>query len=161
MSGNILDHEHIHVLVHAGLKVWPYEVDGSHLPLSWTRDGRREQLTPDNVHQVGQMLVNENHRSHAYAMDPNNPAFFSPVYTYQDPHYTDWQEVEILRAIHGYVWEACDAPDWRDTGACRFCEQLEGRTMQRLPGYDMARTWAITPSTMPITITRPALHLVR
>lgn len=157
MSGNLLDHEHIHVLIHAGLQEWP---EG---PLTWaTPSRRREELTPDTADQVGQMLVTENHRSHAYSLNPNEqPAFFAPMYTYQEPRYTNWQDVEILRALHGYVWEASDAPDWRDTEACMFYEQLEGRTMQRLPGYDQAHTWAITANTMPRAVTRPALHVVR
>jgi hypothetical protein len=147
VSSFVLPDEHIHVLLHAGLA--PDTVG----PLCWAVGGKVHELNYQNADEVGQMLVDQNHRSVNYSQGTSD-VYVVPGFFYVPPDHTRWSDVEILKAIHCYVYQAEDTPDWRDTEACAFSEALEGRIIRNLPGYHDAQTWPITEDTVPATTTQ-------
>jgi len=54
----------------------------------------------------------------------------------------DLDPVTLLKQVHNYAYQSCEAPDWDSSWAKAFCEQLEGILIRNLPGYDAA-PWGI------------------
>jgi hypothetical protein len=167
VSAWIVEREHIHVLIWAGLRPDPYGVltwrtaipDGSQrhpdseetgslgLPLPYNKF----ELRPDTANRVGQMLVNTNRASvnHRYAgsEDSDGRLFVArkpAVYRYPrcGPRELGWSGAELLKAINCYAYQSCELDDWSDSEAQAFCEALKDRLICRLPGYDDA-PWGI------------------
>ncbi len=137
MSAFIVDAEHIHVLLWAGL-----QVPNHHDALRWYfgNPTDRHELTTDTADAVGQMLVNENRNSVNYHYN-NDPGAIE--YSFAQPMHNDWSTTEVLKAIHCYEHQASDAPKWHTSEAHAFCKALERHLIETLPDYHKA-PWAIT-----------------
>lgn len=140
-----IDHEHINVLVWAGL--W-LKIAHDDVPLSWPVTNPAGEvvavgtLEPATADQVGAMLVNANTATLA------RPAT-APRYRYAPPRHTQWQIVEILRAVHFYTdQQLAHAPGWLHTEAAQFCQALQYRLAVQLPGY-LSSPGHITASATP------------
>lgn len=96
---------------------------------------------------IGQMLLDTNVASvnARYSQDE------LLAYTYEPPRYR-WEPVELLKAIAGYEYQACEAPAWESSLAREFCDQLRKLCISALPGYEEG-PWAIAASTMPERLT--------
>ena len=70
------------------------------------------------------------------------------VYAYRRPKHTDWSPVEILSAIAGYEYQACETPDWAISEAHEFCVRLRQVVIRYLPGWEAA-PWTITGVSTP------------
>ena len=145
MSADQLHPEHIHVLIYTGLHPAPGTPR-----LSWgylDSDGNRrsETLNSTNADRVGQMLVDANTASvnHLYHQDD------AYIYSYRRPKHTNWSTIELLQAIRGYQYQACETPDWIGSPAWSYCQALTAQLIRDLPGYDEATTWQITPTSLP------------
>ena len=153
MSAYLVDPEHIHVLLHAAVYRWPGQVD-----LAWPTtetpsavnavEDRHwaivRRLTSSTMDVVGQLLVDANAASVNHRYEENN----AYVYSWQRLRHTDWSPVELLSAIAGYEYQACEAPDWATSEAHEFCVRLRQVVIQRLPGWD-AGPWTITRDSTP------------
>jgi len=146
MSAFIVDAEHIHVLVWAGLNI-------RYGPLRWrasdpTMPGGHHwrELTADTVDPTGQMLLDANIASvnHRYA-ENNGPA----IYTWRTPRHRRWSPVELLKALNCYDYQASEPDDWEQSQAHAFVQELQGALIGQLPRYDDADTWGITASSEP------------
>lgn len=150
MTAHLLDPEHIHVLVHAGLdsigwfsddtRTTPTEANG----LFDAGRYRLRRLTHQSANTVGQLLVDANTASvnSHYAVTSD-----APGYTYRQPVRAG-EPIEILRAIEGYEFQASDSEGWEDhPEARRYCDELRRATVRRLHRYHDANTWEITPTT--------------
>src|SRR4051812_31664745 len=107
MSAWVVDEEHIHVLVWAGLEmIRPYG------PLAWTADPDNGTLAMEpgwagaeqvrkllgigeTADFVGQLLWAENYRSVNYRYDEHEQV---PEYQYHWPRHQSWSPVEVLKA---------------------------------------------------------------
>jgi hypothetical protein len=146
MSAFIVDDEHIHVLVWAGLNV-------RYGPLRWrasdpTMPGGHHwrELTGDTADPTGQMLLDTNIASVNHRYDENNGL---AVYTWRTPRHRSWSPVELLKALNCYAYQASERDDWEQSEARAFVQELQGSLIGQLPGYDEADTWGITASNKP------------
>ncbi|WP_020109754.1 hypothetical protein [Nocardia sp. 348MFTsu5.1] len=152
MSAELVDPEHIHVLVTAGLPRrgdvlhWRTDDTTEPTPLNGLfRSGpdRRRALRPETANAVGQMLVDANAASMNRAYNEDN----AYIYDYRRPRRA-WDPVELFKAIDGYEYQACEVDDWETSEAHRYCASLRETLIARLPGYSEATTWLITPHTI-------------
>lgn len=54
----------------------------------------------------------------------------------------DMEPAALLRQVHYYAYQSCEAPGWDDGWAKAFCTALEGILIQNLPGY-IAAPWGV------------------
>ena len=142
MSSYIVDAEHINVLVWAAYTYGDNEliIDAHNFdqPIIFTR-------TPASMSRLGQYLLDANAR--AVNDRYNEDAMY--IYQYRQPRQLDWSEVEILKAINGYTYQAIDWEDWPTSIAAAICRRITSDVIQHLPGYDAAVSWNITQSSIP------------
>jgi hypothetical protein len=140
-----IDHEHINVMLWAGL--W-LKVAHNNMPLMWPVTDTSgdvvavHTLEPDTADQVGRMLVAANTCTLAGPV-------IGPRYCYTVPRHTQWQIVEILRAVHFYSdQQLAHAPGWLHTEAAHFCQALQYRLTVQMPGY-LSSPGHLTPTVVP------------
>ncbi len=110
------------------------------LAISGPRDaaGRWYPVVQEHAAQAtGQMLMNENVKSVDYRYKESNAP---RVFTW-DPDAPRPGVVEGFKAIAGYVYQACEHPDFAGSAAQDFCQQLRARLASVLPGYEEANSW--------------------
>lgn len=101
--------------------------------------------TPASMSRLGQYLLDANAR--AVNDRYNQDSMF--IYQYTQPRCLDWNEVEILKAINGYTYQAIDWSDWSTSIAAAICQRITNDVIQHLPGYDKATSWNITRASTP------------
>ncbi len=158
MSAYIVDEGHIDALVTAAMELtdpgWQmrwielappeptdYErgqVSGSTAVASF--EARVRRMVPENASHVGRMLLFENMRSVAHRYDE---ALELPDYDYQRLA-RRLTPVEVLLAISGYEYQACEHPGWEGSEAHAFCAALTKEAIRKLPGCGEADTWEVT-----------------
>lgn len=145
MSAYVVEAEHINVLLWAAR--YGYRRAGANLTWAYDNPTRVNQLTEDNLDQVGQMLVDANTASvnHCYF---DNPVHEPYEYRYTRPLHTSWSIVEVLKALHCYEYQTCEPGDWQHTEAHAFCRELQNALVSALSGYDHA-PWGITRLSVP------------
>ncbi|MDQ1246119.1 MAG: hypothetical protein QG597_486 [Actinomycetota bacterium] len=150
MSAFIVDPEHIHVLLSAGLRYRYYQ-----MPLSWCWDNptRQGQLTVETVDQVGDMLTEANIASVNHRYGEDNPL---GGYRYQSPRQAGWSIGELLHALDCYEHQSCERDDWQSTEAHAFCQALRTQLITALPGYDSG-PWSITARSVPAAVAAPVV----
>ena len=143
MSAFVVDHEHINVMIWAGLTT----SRGHDGPLRWHFDNpsRINTLTTDTATEVGQLLLTTNIVSVDYLYRQTAAA---EEYIYQRPQHTTWSIPSLLNAVHCYEYQACEFPHWVDTEAHAFCRALEQALIRNLPGYREG-PWGITAHDTP------------
>jgi hypothetical protein len=157
----MVDDEHIHLLVNAGLS---YSTGGSRLrwqvreltveeqnrvyskgqpwgPEAQMMYGRVvRHLTRENAGYVGAMLLAENRRSvdHRYAEEEwEQPYLFKMLPGVPNP-------VAVLKAIDGFEYQACEHPEWEKSEAHNFCDALRRKAIGKLPGYEEDEHWGVS-----------------
>jgi len=65
------------------------------------------------------------------------------------PELFDWEQMEILGAINGYEYMACETSDWITSEVKAFCDRLRKLAESHLPNASDA-TWTISPGDMPL-----------
>ncbi|WP_236722095.1 hypothetical protein, partial [Mycobacterium avium] len=152
MSAYVVASEHINVLLWAGR--YGFRRPCGNLTWIYGNPIRVNQLTDDNLDQVGQMLVDANTASVNYCYF-NNPVAEPYSYRYTHPLHTSWSVVEVLKALQCYEYQSSDPKDWHTTEAYAFCRELQNMLIQALPGYDPA-PWGITRISLPARHRRSA-----
>jgi hypothetical protein len=157
MSADLVDPEHIHVMLWAGME---RRYGGRCSPLSWYwgNPDERGVLDHQSADAVGQMLLDANAASVNARYDEDN----AYVCQYQRPRYRSWQPVELLKAIECYEYQACEVHDWPQTQAYAFCQALRKAVIRGIADYSDAGTWSITSSSTPLAeVKRLAMALER
>ena len=99
----------------------------------------------------GQLLVDTCVASVSYRYSESTDSLPGPVaryylepYTYAVPsHRLDVPEA--LKALAGYEYRACEHPGWPTSPAKALCDEMRGRLIARVPGYDAAPwTWDLS-----------------
>ncbi|MEX1091713.1 MAG: hypothetical protein WEF28_01020, partial [Acidimicrobiia bacterium] len=134
MSAYMVSVGHIDVLISAGLRRgmsplrWydvPIEVavannDPVH-SIAWHNEHSQE-LTVETADQVGAILLNENRESVNWRYDEEE---LEPIYQFRQ---TDTYPIpELLSAISGYEYQACEHLGWHLSQAKQFCDALRQR----------------------------------
>ena len=52
--------------------------------------------------------------------------------------------VTIIKACHGYTYQACESPEYRQSLACGIVQAIEREAVRRLPGYDDSPGWTLS-----------------
>ena len=110
---------------------------------SWFHQGQWLSLTPENSQQVGQMLWDENRTSllYRYADNPEANVLFSPELTYAQPAARNpfkLDHVQALKTLDYYVYQTNNHPDWPNSQAHTFTENLRKTLIHTIPGYEEA-----------------------
>lgn len=99
-------------------------------------------ISPQDVHEVGQMFADANarslrcrYRTGAEEMIPEWAARYRFHASLLKRRPTP---VEGLKLVACLRYQACECPEWRESEAVRFCEALEHALIGCLPGYDKA-----------------------
>lgn len=144
MSEFVVDNEHLHVLIWAATITPDYH----HVPLSWTygNPSHRNHIHPDNLTEIGQMLLDANTDAVNYARDEHG----AHTYTNRPPLHTTWTPIEILNALHAFEYQCTAHPDWPTSQAHAFCDALQQRLLDRIPDYHHG-PWAIDDTSTPNT----------
>lgn len=56
------------------------------------------------------------------------------------------EPVDVIKACHGYAYQAMETDDWETTEAHAIIKAIEGRAVRSLPGYDESQAWVLDPS---------------
>jgi hypothetical protein len=157
----MVDDEHIHLLVNAGLS---YPTMGSKLRWQVRELTTEEQnrvyskgqpwgpeaqmmygrvvrhLTQENAGYVGAMLLAENRRSVDHRYDEEEweqPYLFKRLPGVPNP-------VAVLKALDGFEYQACEHPEWEKSEAHAFVQALRKRAISKLPGYEEDDHWGVS-----------------
>jgi len=156
MSAFVVDKAHITALIDAAM--------ASHYkPFGWYHGERADHPGWPQRHEligrqdeVGQMLLDQcvesvgcryKDSTHTNLPGPGNAEWMVP-YVWRRPFNSPRRmptPVEALKAIHCYVYQSCEDPEWEKSESYAFCLALEHDLAQRLPGYDDA-PWDWTES---------------
>lgn len=145
MSCHMVEAEHVHVLIWAAIhaagpresvmQLWTVEKPTDTNAVQASRPYNVRILRPGTETPTGQMLVEANADSvrarHGDAALDGDVGF---VYEYRTPRDRNWSPVEILSALNGYEYQACESDEWQGSEAKHFCDQLRRRVEARLPG---------------------------
>lgn len=143
MSAFIVEHEHINVMVWAGLRY----VDSPYYPLRWFHGNpeTRSILDYTTSDETGHMLLAENVASVNYRYNEKTSV---PDYYYEPPRHTSWSLGELFNAIACYEYQSCEHPSWDTSQAHQFCRALKRHLIHAIPGYTNG-PWAIDGASMP------------
>lgn len=143
MSCYMVDPEHINVLIWAALHAGGPATDPVYLPtddeptdtnaVEPGRDYNIRVLRRGTETGVGQMLVDANAVSVRTRYNLTDETDEGYVYEYRAPIDQHWSLVELLSALNGYEYQACEVFNWRSSEAKLFCDQLRRRIESRLP----------------------------
>lgn len=144
MSVMMLSQEHTNVMVWAATHftdgyVFEYRNALGHWEVT-TRERNRDEL--------GQTLVDTNAGAYLVCNASAEPTYYE--YTYSQPVRTDWEVLDVLKAVGCYEYQACEAPDWEGSDAQRICQKLTKALILRLPGFDDS-PWGIESDSVPAT----------
>lgn len=141
MSAYVVAREHVDVLLAYGL--------GNIQTVRWRHFPgpaalARPELSALTVDAVGQLLVDENILSvtHRYpnivvAMLGPADAYWTSPYRYRAPGFVP-SSAEVLKALEGYEYQACEHPGWETSEAQAVCAALAARAVRDVPGYTEA-----------------------
>jgi len=140
VSAYIVDKAHIDALVRAADLIRAnYFYDGRWIQVSDERDRIGQVLCDANVAGVGERYPDDGltdlpGRMDAWWLIPYRYAARGPLL----------EGVKALKAVKGYVYQACELTGFEETEAGAFCRYFTDELIRHLPGYEAAETWAIT-----------------
>ncbi|PPF87557.1 hypothetical protein C5E07_16605 [Pseudoclavibacter sp. RFBJ3] len=114
---------------------------------SWGAAGNVRELTAGTETIYGQMLVDAN----AAAVNDKYGEDNAYVYAYSRPKSTEWTPREVLSALDGFEYQACEVEDWVSSEAKQFCDILRRRLERRIIGNDDG-PWIIGADTLPALV---------
>lgn len=90
---------------------------------------------------LGQLLVDANYKSVNYrygeATEPHKYVFRG----IENASHNRWN---ILTAIDGYSYQACEPSDWASSSAKYYVDQIYKRVIQSFPEWNDAKGWAFS-----------------
>jgi hypothetical protein len=150
MSAFILGKDHIDYLVTAAIDLGTNGWYGVY----FTTWGVRCRVDITSCDTVGTMLIKENiasvqYRYHGESLDTlPGPIDKTELLDYEyhrfrpfDGHDID-TIAQVVKAVACYEYQACEHPEWEDSGAKRVCDAIVKGYIMRLPGYEDAQ-WEV------------------
>lgn len=134
MSAFVMHPFHINALVS-----WAANRQG-HLVVSYYWGNRWHEIRNDEQ-RIASVLHAENVRSVNYRYNEKEAA---EPFKYERTS-NRLTLIDIIKACHGYAYQACETPDWEDTEAHAIIEAIEACAVRSLPGYDDSKAWSLTP----------------
>jgi hypothetical protein len=96
------------------------------------------EMSPESL---GQLLVDANYKSVNYrygeALEPHK-------YVFRGIENASQNRWNILSAIDGYSYQACEPSDWVSSSAKHYVDQIYKRVIQSFPEYSKANGWAFS-----------------
>jgi len=127
MSAFIVDNAHINAILNATAPRFA----GDSATYYWK--GKLYYMGGD-TQRLGQVLTDENHRSVNYRYnEQTEPRRFQRVMLNKS-----FSPLEIVKLCHGYSYQSCEAPDWKETEAYAIVGALRERSIRRIEGYEEA-----------------------
>lgn len=102
--------------------------------VTWAVGGGPNRVTGDDPNKVGQMLVDQNHRSVNYRYREDGQP---PRYSYR-PYIKPLTPVAIIKICNCYDYQACETDDYEKTPAGRMVDAIRSKAIRQLPGYEEA-----------------------
>lgn len=130
MSAFVISNKHISAML-AATEHYKHHY---HYTVRYEFDGRLYDFK--DMRRVGQILLDQNHKSVNIRYDENTTGFFSYVPTPKMPL------VHVLSLCMGYEYQACEDPDWHKSEAYAIVQKIKDQCIQFLPGMDDA-PWTI------------------
>lgn len=144
MSAYVVSKAHIDYLVNAAVVVGIRHQS----PMFFDRE---RAASYGNGTAIGRALWAENHASVAYRYpDCADGGLPGPIglddetiaaYTYATPRRA-FNPVVAIKAVGCYQYQSCEHPEWGESAAKAFTDDLLWRLIEELPGYDEA-PWGI------------------
>jgi hypothetical protein len=138
MSAYIVPAFHINALVS-----WAANRHGINVVSYWWAANRvkhRYELR-NNEQRIASVLYAENVRSVNFRYSESTAASgfrFKNVMTHT------LKAVDVIKACHGYIYQACEADDWKDTEAHAIINAIEKAAILSLPGYQDSSAWSLS-----------------
>lgn len=133
MSAHIVPDFHLNALV-----TWAVNKHGNNSP-SYYWGGQRRKMAGD-ARRIASVLYAENVRSvnarykecdsaHGFQYAPTSANILSVV--------------DVIKACHGYRYQACEAAGWEESEARAIVDGIEACAMRSLPGYEASPAWCL------------------
>ena len=106
--------------------------------VSYYWSGSRRQVRGDEK-RIASVLFAENVRSVNSRYKESEPAHgfkFKPVPNVLNP-------IDVIKACHGYAYQACEATRWEESEAFAIIAGIEQSAIRALPGYAESNAWSI------------------
>ena len=142
MSAYVEEKEHIDLLVWAAGHLLPY-YDAPEMTLE---GGVKANPAIDRGrNQIGQVLWDTNRESVAYRYNETPDMV---MYSYTPPR-AGFSIGEVIKAIRGYKYQSCEHPEWKESIAAKWCDDLFHALVSEMPEVEGANTWSVTADTVP------------
>ena len=133
MSANICPDFHINALV-----TWAANKHGNN-SVSYYWQGSHRPLRGD-AQRIASVLYAENVRSVNARYEACDPAH---GFSYVPTSHNLLNPVDVIKACHGYSYQACETSDWEQTEAHAIIKGIERCAIRALPGYDESPAWCL------------------
>jgi hypothetical protein len=70
------------------------------------------------------------------------------------------EAVTIIKACHGFRYQACESHEWGESLAAAIVEAIEAAAVHRLPGYDRSNGWHLEDSDVHGSTPRGAVRAI-
>jgi hypothetical protein len=134
MSAFIVDYDHINAILSWAIKQECYVPDAA---------GELEKITAENADTFGQVLADENCRSHNYRYADENTDALDYVFR---PFPIELTTGELIRACACLDYQSCETPDWHKTHAYQILLHIRSRATYETKEYETCESaWGINP----------------
>jgi hypothetical protein len=134
MSAYILPDFHINALV-----TWAANKHGSN-DASYCWQGSRRDIRGD-VKRIASVLHAENVRSVNARYQECDPAH---GFTYTATSSNILNPIDVIKACHGYDYQACEASGWEESEAKAIVDGIEACAVRSLAGYSDSPAWCLS-----------------
>jgi len=147
MSAFVHETDHIDLLVNA---INRYDVRAYVADVTAAGHWRQCSGPTTDLDELGRLLISENVKSvlHRYAdIDALEMAQYADMiedYAYRSVPTPLPSPAALIKAAHGFKYQACEHDGWEASDACAIIDALEASLIQALPEYRDADTWCYT-----------------
>lgn len=134
MSCYLVPDFHINALI-----TWAVNKHGSNAP-SYYWGGQRRKMA-GGAKRLASVLFAENVRSVNARYRECDPAH---GFTYAATSSNILNIVDVIKACHGYSYQACEADGWEASEAKAIIDGIEDCAVRSLPGYSDSFAWCLT-----------------
>jgi len=139
MSAYVVDRGHINFMIHAAKA-------GRNRPLRWRSPNidRHRKIEDEHLDMLGTMLWEENIKSVMFRYPGDDrlnlpgPIGESFDFSYKFMH-LGFNPIDVIKAVHCYVYQSCEHPGWEESEARNFVESLEAKYVRMFDGYEDAK----------------------
>jgi hypothetical protein len=134
MSSYIVPDHHINTLI-----TWANRQGQASRQVTYWWQGKHRNFT-DDVERCASVLYAENVRSVNARYREATPA---DGFVFDFVRVDRLQAVDIIKACHGYQYQASDTADFEQSEAYAMVQGIEQAAIRTLPGYAESRAWCL------------------